>query len=288
MPRQTWTLFAGGDIMLDRGVYDVLRNKGKGADFPFDGGTADITSLVCCSSFGWKVPTLGRTGEQGRDPRPDLGAPTSRSRTSRTRRRTVPVPHVGDDLLRRPDADRRHRQGRLRLSWAWPTTTSATRGRPASSRPSRTSGSAACYGRRRQGHRRGPQAGHPRHARRQGRDPRLRRDRRSTTRTDADRPGSARLTTKVVKADIKEARAAGADVVIVFPHWGAEYDATAGQSGEQEPGPEGHRCRAPTWSSATTPTGPPRWRSTRASRSGTRSATSSSTRPGRSSDDGRR
>ncbi len=39
---------------------------------------------------------------------------------------------------------------------------------------------------------------------------------------------------------------------------------------------------APTWSSATTPTGRARCRSTRASRSGTRWATSSSTRPGRS------
>ena len=33
---------------------------------------------------------------------------------------------------------------------------------------------------------------------------------------------------KVVKADIKAARAAGADVVVVFPHWGVEYRATAG------------------------------------------------------------
>ena len=42
-PATTWTLFAGGDIMLDRGVYQTLAIKGKGADFPFDGGTADIT-----------------------------------------------------------------------------------------------------------------------------------------------------------------------------------------------------------------------------------------------------
>jgi hypothetical protein len=51
-PATTWTLFAGGDIMLDRGVYQTLALKGKGADFPFDGGTADIMSRVCCSSFG--------------------------------------------------------------------------------------------------------------------------------------------------------------------------------------------------------------------------------------------
>ena len=35
-PATTWTLFAGGDIMLDRGVYQTLALKGKGADFPFD------------------------------------------------------------------------------------------------------------------------------------------------------------------------------------------------------------------------------------------------------------
>ena len=43
--------------------------------------------------------------------------------------------------------------------------------------------------------------------------------------------GSAKLTAKTVKADVAAARKAGADVVIVFPHWGTEYDPTpfAGQ-----------------------------------------------------------
>ena len=59
-PSAAWTLFAGGDIMLDRGVYETLRVKGKGADFPFDGGTADITGRTCCSALGWKVPTTRR------------------------------------------------------------------------------------------------------------------------------------------------------------------------------------------------------------------------------------
>ena len=43
-PKETWTLVAGGDIMLDRGVAQTLKIRGKGADFPFDGGTADITA----------------------------------------------------------------------------------------------------------------------------------------------------------------------------------------------------------------------------------------------------
>src|SRR4029077_5658112 len=36
-------------------------------------------------------------------------------------------------------------------------------------------------------------------------------------------PGSAQLTIAGVKADVAAARAAGADVVIVYPHWGTEY-----------------------------------------------------------------
>jgi poly-gamma-glutamate capsule biosynthesis protein CapA/YwtB (metallophosphatase superfamily) len=44
-------------------------------------------------------------------------------------------------------------------------------------------------------------------------------------------PGSARMTKAFLQKDIAAARTAGADVVIVFPHWGVEYRAkpTAGQ-----------------------------------------------------------
>ncbi len=38
--------------------------------------------------------------------------------------------------------------------------------------------------------------------------------------------GSAPLKATYVKQDVKAARKAGADVVIVFPHWGTEYDPT--------------------------------------------------------------
>jgi poly-gamma-glutamate synthesis protein (capsule biosynthesis protein) len=42
----------------------------------------------------------------------------------------------------------------------------------------------------------------------------------------ATRIGSAPLKAAVVRADVAAARTAGADVVIVFPHWGTEYDRT--------------------------------------------------------------
>ena len=52
--------------MLDRGVYETLAVKGKGADFPFDGGTADITGRCKdCSPFGWDLPYTKRTGNAG-------------------------------------------------------------------------------------------------------------------------------------------------------------------------------------------------------------------------------
>jgi poly-gamma-glutamate capsule biosynthesis protein CapA/YwtB (metallophosphatase superfamily) len=41
-----------------------------------------------------------------------------------------------------------------------------------------------------------------------------------------DKAGSAILTAKAVKADVAKAREAGAEIVIVFPHWGTEYDPT--------------------------------------------------------------
>ena len=64
-PAKTWTMFAGGDILLDRGVYQTVRIKGKGVDFPFDGGTAEITGHTCCSGFGWEQPVTRRTGNGG-------------------------------------------------------------------------------------------------------------------------------------------------------------------------------------------------------------------------------
>ena len=65
-PASTWTLFAGGDILLDRGVYETLRVKGRGPDFPFAGGTAEITSRCRnCSPLGWDLPRTRRTGNAG-------------------------------------------------------------------------------------------------------------------------------------------------------------------------------------------------------------------------------
>ena len=51
-PATAWTLAAGGDILLDRGVSYRSKRTTRGVDSFFDGGLADITGTTCCSQFG--------------------------------------------------------------------------------------------------------------------------------------------------------------------------------------------------------------------------------------------
>jgi poly-gamma-glutamate synthesis protein (capsule biosynthesis protein) len=64
-PATTWTLVAGGDVMLDRSIYRRTVRQGKGADYPWDGGFAEITGRRCCSAAGYRLPIVRRTGHAG-------------------------------------------------------------------------------------------------------------------------------------------------------------------------------------------------------------------------------
>lgn len=64
-PATTWTLVAGGDVMLDRSIYRRTVRQGKGADYPWDGGFAEITGRRCCSAAGYRLPVVRRTGHAG-------------------------------------------------------------------------------------------------------------------------------------------------------------------------------------------------------------------------------
>ncbi len=226
----TWTLFAGGDIMLDRGVAQTLKIKGKGADFPFDGGTAEITSRYCCSSFGWNLPRTKRTGDKGafRDlvEGADIAianfenpAPNSfRYHTSGTVFSADPgllkgLANAGIDWVGLANNHIGDAGGAgitqtvKNLKKNGILSGGAGKNITAARTPALLDGGGAKVAI-------------------------LAYDTIARYYTaDADSPGSARLTAKVVKADVKKARAAGADVVIVFPHWGTEYDPTpfAGQ-----------------------------------------------------------
>jgi poly-gamma-glutamate capsule biosynthesis protein CapA/YwtB (metallophosphatase superfamily) len=61
----TWTLIAGGDVMLDREPYRKAIIEGKGADWLWDGGFAEITSRTCCTRDGGPAITTRRVGPRG-------------------------------------------------------------------------------------------------------------------------------------------------------------------------------------------------------------------------------
>jgi poly-gamma-glutamate synthesis protein (capsule biosynthesis protein) len=60
-----WTLVAAGDVMMDRGVALEVKQQGGDGDYLFDGGTARVTGLKCCSYYGFQYPTTARTGQRG-------------------------------------------------------------------------------------------------------------------------------------------------------------------------------------------------------------------------------
>jgi poly-gamma-glutamate capsule biosynthesis protein CapA/YwtB (metallophosphatase superfamily) len=66
-PAAVWVLVAGGDSFTDRGVYDTVVRKGRGVDFPFDGGTARVTGHGCCDPVfnDNVVPRYRLTGNKG-------------------------------------------------------------------------------------------------------------------------------------------------------------------------------------------------------------------------------
>jgi len=222
-PATTWTMFAGGDILLDRGVYHTVRILGKGANFPFDGGTAEITSRCKdCSPLGWDLPRTRRTGNAGvvRDlisgadiaianfENPAPNSPTFH--TSGTRFTADPRllggltkagidyvslanNHIGDAFDRgilETIANLRKRG--IKYSGAGKDLAAARK--PAIFKMGATTIAILAYDAIARAYFAGP-----------------------------EETGSSQLSLKRAQVDIKKARAAGADLVIVFPHWGVEY-----------------------------------------------------------------
>jgi len=225
-PATTWTLFAGGDIMLDRGVYETLAVKGKGADFPFNGGTAEITGRCRnCSPLGWDTPYTRRTGNAGavrrvvskadiaianfENPAPDKPS-WHRSGTvfSAAPRFINGLADAGIDYVSLANNHIRDAGGAGLLQTIKNVTnrgiavSGAGKNLAAARKPAvlEAAGTKVAI------------LGYDAIA--------------GSYHATATKIGSAPLTAANVKADVAAARKAGADVVIVFPHWGTEYDPT--------------------------------------------------------------
>ncbi len=64
-PTATWTLVAGGDVMLDRTIYLRSVIQRKGPHYPWKGGHAEITGRRCCTAAGYPLPVVRRVGDGG-------------------------------------------------------------------------------------------------------------------------------------------------------------------------------------------------------------------------------
>jgi len=230
-PGDSWTLVAGGDILLDRGVAQTLKVRGKGADFPFDGGTAEITGHCrSCSPLGWDLPDTKRTGNAGvvralihgadiaianfENPAPNVfryhthGTVFSADPKLIAGLADAGIDWVGIANNHIKDAGGVGILQTIANLKAYGIAASGAGKNLAAARTPTilTAGGVKvaflAYDTIAKGYAAGP-----------------------------DRAGSAQLSPKVVKADVAAARKAGAQVVIVFPHWGTEYDPTpfAGQ-----------------------------------------------------------
>jgi hypothetical protein len=225
-PAATWTLVAGGDIMLDRGVAQTVKIKKKGVDFPFDGGTVDITGRCKdCSAFGWDLPYTKRTGNKGvvrdlikgadlaianfENPAPDK----FRYHTSGTVFSADPaliegLANAGIDYVGLANNHIRDAGGngiiqtianlkKFGIASGGAGKDTAAARAPVILEAGGTKVAILAYDTIAKSYAAG-----------------------------TERAGSAILTAKAVRADVAAAREAGAEVVIVFPHWGTEYDPT--------------------------------------------------------------
>lgn len=230
-PAASWTLVAGGDIMLDRGVAQTLKIRGKGADFPFDGGTAEITAICKdCSPLGWDTPVTRRTGNAGAVRALVEGADIAIANFEN------PAPnafryHTSGTVF---SADPKLIAGLANVGIDWVGLANNHIGDAGRTGIIQTLANLKKFGIAASG------AGADLAAARKPAILEANGVKVAFLAYDtiagyytagASKAGSARLTARTVKADVAAARKAGAQVVIVFPHWGTEYDATpfAGQ-----------------------------------------------------------
>lgn len=227
-PETLWSVWAGGDLGVDRGVAAEIARSG--VDFPWAGGVARLGRSRCCSSFGWELPTIVRTGRVGAVRELIAGAdlafanlegptpPGWRLHRSGTRFTGDPAQlaglagagidavglannHIGDAGPAGVNATIAA-LGRAGIAAFGAGADPAAARRPLLREFAGTRVALLAY-----------DAIAPSYAARPG------------------RAGSAPLRAALIRADIAAARRAGARVVIVFPHWGVEY--TRGPSAAQ-------------------------------------------------------
>jgi poly-gamma-glutamate capsule biosynthesis protein CapA/YwtB (metallophosphatase superfamily) len=225
-PAAAWTLAAGGDVMLDREVYRLAVLGRKGADYPWNGGTATITARVCCGYPGFAIVRGRSTGHAGalrallrgadvtlvnlEGPAPNRFTYHPRGLVfSMDPKLLVGLARAGIDVVTlannhirnagsRGVTDTERNLDRYGIAHAGAAANLAAARRPAWLE---AGGQKIAF---------------------------LGYNAAGGGAATAGSPGAAPLSLAAARADIRAARRAGADLVIVVPHWGTEYtDAVA-------------------------------------------------------------
>jgi poly-gamma-glutamate synthesis protein (capsule biosynthesis protein) len=223
-PGTAWSLVAAGDVMLDRRVAYAVKQEGRGVDFPFDGGSATITRRTCCNPVGEPMPVARRTGDRGAVRALLSGADLALANFENAAPDEFTYHATGYTFT----ADPALIEGLRNAGFDWVSVANNHIRNAGGSGLVETLANLDRWGIAHSG------AGPDLDAARRpsffevggirvailGYDT-IRRDFSAT----ATRPGTNEMTPTRVRRDVAAARAAGADLVIVFPHWGIEYTA---------------------------------------------------------------
>jgi poly-gamma-glutamate capsule biosynthesis protein CapA/YwtB (metallophosphatase superfamily) len=224
-PADAWTLVAGGDILLDRGVALAIKGSSRGANFPFDGGTVAITGTCKdCSPMGWNLPYTKRTGNAGIVRELISGADVAIANFENPAPDAFRWHGTGTVFSANP----RYIAGLVDAGLDWVSLANNHIGDAGRKGMLQTLKNLDAYGLAHGGLSKTYKAAHTATLLKAG-DVTvgiLGYDMIAHAYNATDTvAGSARMTVQALKADIKAARKAGADVVVVFPHWGVEYRA---------------------------------------------------------------
>ena len=231
-PGKAWTVFAAGDLALDRGAALAIKTHGNDSNYLYSGGTVKITGhCPNCSPFGWDLPYTSRTGHGGAVRSLISGADLAIANMEEVAVKNWSYHPHGTVFTGNPA----YLAGIKKAGFDWVSMGNNHVGDFGPGGVLQSMGYLTQYGLLHGGAGANTTAAHkPSIVTVNGvKVALLSYDTiapvYNATNTKA---GSARMTNAWLKKDIKAARAAGAQVVIVWPHWGVEY--TAGPSATQQ------------------------------------------------------
>ena len=224
-PARAWTMVAGGDVLLDRGVKLAIDDHAAGTNYPFNGGTVDITGTCKdCSPLGWDTPYTQRTGNAGAFRELTKGADIAIANFEN------PAPndwrfHPSGTVF---SANPANIAALSDAGFDWVSMANNHIGDAGDDGILQTMKNLNKYDIAHAGAGRNTKAAHKAALIEAGGVTvgLLGYDTIAPSYWSAsDSPGSAQMTVGALKRDIARARAAGAEVVVVMPHWGVEYTA---------------------------------------------------------------